>query len=114
LLPDRGHALARESGGTINTWRDVLLHHESLDIMTDQRAVILPVEDNFDDVKLTLHAFKIANLAKSVHVARDGAKAPHGGLGWPIAWPRRWPSVAPRRVLDRLIGRSCGRDKGRI
>ena len=43
--------------------------------MIDQRADILLVEDNPSDVKLTLHAFKTANLANSVHVARDGVEA---------------------------------------
>jgi two-component system, response regulator len=43
--------------------------------MTDQRAEILLVEDNPNDVKLTLHAFKAANLANTVHVARDGVEA---------------------------------------
>jgi two-component system response regulator len=44
-------------------------------IMTEQRAEILLVEDNPNDVKLTLNAFKTANLANSVHVARDGVEA---------------------------------------
>jgi two-component system response regulator len=43
--------------------------------MPDERAEILLVEDNPNDVKLTLHAFKIANLANSVHIARDGVEA---------------------------------------
>jgi two-component system, response regulator len=43
--------------------------------MTDQRADILLVEDNPNDVMLTLHAFKTANLANSVHVVRDGLEA---------------------------------------
>jgi two-component system, response regulator len=43
--------------------------------MTGQRADILLVEDNPNDVKLTLHAFKTANLANPVHVARDGVEA---------------------------------------
>lgn len=43
--------------------------------MPDQRADILLVEDNPNDVKLTLHAFKTANLANTVHVARDGVEA---------------------------------------
>jgi two-component system response regulator len=43
--------------------------------MSDQRAEILLVEDNPSDVKLTLHAFKMANLANTVHVARDGVEA---------------------------------------
>ena len=36
---------------------------------------ILLVEDNSDDVELTLHALKQNNLANSVVVARDGAEA---------------------------------------
>jgi two-component system response regulator len=43
--------------------------------MLKQRADILLVEDNPSDVKLTLHAFKTANLANTVHVARDGVEA---------------------------------------
>jgi len=43
--------------------------------MTDQRAEILLVEDNPNDVKLALNAFKTANLANSVHIARDGVEA---------------------------------------
>ena len=41
----------------------------------NNRADILLVEDNPNDVKLTLHAFKSANLANTVHVARDGVEA---------------------------------------
>jgi two-component system response regulator len=55
--------------------------------MLDQRADILLVEDNPNDVKLTLHAFKSANIANTIHVARDGVEAleflfctgPHAG-----------------------------------
>lgn len=36
---------------------------------------ILLVEDNENDIELTLHAFKQANLSNRVHVARDGAEA---------------------------------------
>jgi len=43
--------------------------------MVDQRADILLVEDNPKDVELTLRAFKTANLANTVHVARDGVEA---------------------------------------
>jgi len=43
--------------------------------MLEERADILLVEDNPNDVKLTLHAFKTANLANTVHVARDGVEA---------------------------------------
>jgi len=43
--------------------------------MASERADILLVEDNPNDIKLTLHAFKTANLATTVHVARDGVEA---------------------------------------
>jgi two-component system response regulator len=36
---------------------------------------ILLVEDNPDDVKLTLLAFQQANLGNRIHIARDGAEA---------------------------------------
>jgi CheY-like chemotaxis protein len=36
---------------------------------------ILLVEDNPNDVELTLHAFEKHNLANRIHVARDGAEA---------------------------------------
>jgi two-component system response regulator len=54
---------------------DILFHSGDAKTMTDQRADILLVEDNPNDVKLTLHAFKAANLANAVHVARDGVEA---------------------------------------
>lgn len=43
--------------------------------MNDKIVEILLVEDNPSDVKLALHAFKMSNLANSVHVVRDGAEA---------------------------------------
>jgi two-component system response regulator len=43
--------------------------------MPNRRSDILLVEDNPDDIELTLHAFKTANLANPVHVARDGVEA---------------------------------------
>jgi two-component system response regulator len=43
--------------------------------MLDSRADILLVEDNPDDVELMLLAFRAANLANVVHVARDGVEA---------------------------------------
>jgi two-component system response regulator len=50
-------------------------------------ADILLVEDNPNDIKLTLHAFQTANLANPVSIARDGVEAldfvfctgPHAG-----------------------------------
>jgi two-component system response regulator len=43
--------------------------------MENQRIDILLVEDNPNDVELTLHAFKRHNLVNPVHVVRDGAEA---------------------------------------
>lgn len=51
------------------------------------KRTILLVEDNPDDVKLTLHAFKRLNLVNEIVVAHDGAEAldyvlgrgPHAG-----------------------------------
>jgi two-component system response regulator len=43
--------------------------------MSDTHVEILLVEDNPNDVKLALHAFRKNNLANRVQVARDGAEA---------------------------------------
>lgn len=43
--------------------------------MTDRQIEILLVEDNNDDVELTLHALRKENLANHIHVARDGEQA---------------------------------------
>ena len=43
--------------------------------MREKTLEILLVEDNPDDVELTLHAFQKHNLANHVHVVRDGAEA---------------------------------------
>src|SRR2546430_14076715 len=43
--------------------------------MLENTVEILLVEDNPDDVELTLHAFRKHNLANRVHVARHGAEA---------------------------------------
>lgn len=43
--------------------------------MPDDGVEILLVEDNPNDVKLTLYAFKRINLLNTVHVARDGVEA---------------------------------------
>ena len=43
--------------------------------MSDHQVQILLVEDNPNDIKLALHAFKKHNLANDVHVVRDGAEA---------------------------------------
>ena len=43
--------------------------------MSDRKVEILLVEDNQNDVELTLHALRKENLANSIHVARDGEEA---------------------------------------
>lgn len=43
--------------------------------MTQQQIEILLIEDNQDDVELTLHAFRKENLANNIHVAHDGEEA---------------------------------------
>ena len=43
--------------------------------MADSEVEILLVEDNPDDVDLTLHALKRENLANRIEVARDGEEA---------------------------------------
>ena len=44
--------------------------------MTDTSIVeLLLVEDNPEDLKMTLRALKKANLANHIHIARDGAEA---------------------------------------
>ena len=43
--------------------------------MNERQIEILLVEDNQDDVELTLHALRKEKLANSIHVARDGEEA---------------------------------------
>jgi two-component system response regulator len=43
--------------------------------MPNSPVEILLVEDNPNDVKLALHAFKAHHLANRIHVVRDGAEA---------------------------------------
>lgn len=40
-----------------------------------QRVEILLVEDNSNDIRLTLHAFKRQNIINQIHVVRDGSEA---------------------------------------
>ena len=43
--------------------------------MTSPQVDILLVEDNQEDMELTLHALRKENLANHIHVARDGEEA---------------------------------------
>jgi two-component system response regulator len=43
--------------------------------MAENGVEILLVEDNPNDIKLALHAFKAKNVANRIHVVRDGAEA---------------------------------------
>jgi two-component system response regulator len=85
--------------------------------MPDHHADILLVEDNPDDVALMLHAFKTANLANPVHVARDGVEAldfifctgPHAGRDIQdrpklILLDLKLPRVDGHEVLRRIKG----------
>ena len=44
-------------------------------MVDDYTVEILLVEDNPDDVELTLHAFKKSKLVNRIRVVRDGAEA---------------------------------------
>jgi two-component system response regulator len=43
--------------------------------MPNEQVEILLVEDNPNDIELTLHALKKHNITNSIHVVRDGAEA---------------------------------------
>jgi two-component system, response regulator len=66
--------------------------------MTETGVEILLVEDNPDDVDLTLHAFRKHKLANQVQVARDGAEALEFLFGTG-AWADRRAEDGPRLVL---------------
>jgi two-component system response regulator len=78
--------------------------------MTLERADILLVEDNPNDVKLTLHAFKRSNLGNTVHVARDGVEAIEYlfGTGRPGAEPL--PECPRLILLDLKLPRLDGHE----
>jgi two-component system, response regulator len=85
--------------------------------MIEASADILLVEDNPNDIKLTLHAFKAANLANRIHVVRDGVEAleyifgtgSDGGQKMPVL-PRlilldlKLPRIDGHEVLKRIKG----------
>src|SRR5271157_1611826 len=60
--------------------------------MSEQALELLLVEDNPDDVELTLHIFKKYKLANNIKVVRDGAEALDFLLG-SAASPPCFPKV---------------------
>ncbi len=83
--------------------------------MTHRQIEILLVEDNPDDVELTLHALRKENLANNIHVARDGEEAleflfcngPHADRSFEhppklILLDLKLPKVDGMEVLKRL------------
>ncbi len=85
--------------------------------MLEHPVEILLVEDNPNDVELTLHALRKHNIANHIHVVRDGAEAlefifgPDAGAGRPIRnGPRvilldlKLPKVDGLEVLRRVKG----------
>jgi two-component system response regulator len=78
--------------------------------MADQRADILLVEDNPNDIKLTLHAFKTANLANSVHVARDGVEALEFLFGAALDSDEAIPEKPKLILLDLKLPRLDGHE----
>ena len=75
------------------------------------KGIIYLVEDNEDDIELTMRAFKEANIVNQVIVARDGAEALEYfmGAGWEdrdipamILLDLKLPKVDGLEVLQRL------------
>jgi CheY-like chemotaxis protein len=66
--------------------------------MMEDDVEILLVEDNPNDVELTLHAFKENNLANQLHVVRDGAEALDFIFGQGT-YAGRSPSTHPKVIL---------------
>jgi two-component system response regulator len=85
--------------------------------MSEHPVEILLVEDNPNDVELTLHALRKHNIANNIHVARDGAEALEFIYGSPVDAGRpirngprvilldlKLPKVDGLEVLRRLKG----------
>lgn len=83
--------------------------------MTENGVEILLVEDNPNDVELTLHAFQRYNLANRIQVARDGVEAlefifgaggggedPPSGLPKVVLLDLKLPKINGLEVLQRL------------
>jgi len=70
---------------------------------TEKRPRVLLVEDNKDDVDLTLQAFRMNQIAADIDVARDGAEALE--YLFPTGAPRPIPTVV---LLDLKLPRVDG------
>lgn len=68
--------------------------------MPDAPIEILLVEDNPNDVELTLHVFREHHLANRIHVARDGAEALEYVFGAGEAGEPRAPTIPKVILLD--------------
>jgi two-component system response regulator len=78
--------------------------------MTEHRADILLVEDNPSDAKLTLNALKTANLANSVHLARDGVEALEFLFGAALNADQEIPEKPKLILLDLKLPRLDGHE----
>jgi len=78
--------------------------------MADAHADILLVEDSPSDIKLALHAFRIANLTNSVHVARDGVEALEFMFGGASSGDERVPARPKVVLLDLKLPRLTGHE----
>jgi CheY-like chemotaxis protein len=83
----------------------------------NRQIEILLVEDNSDDMELTLHALRKENLANHIHVARDGEEAldflfctgPHKDRSFDhpprlVLLDLKLPKVDGMEVLQRMKG----------
>jgi two-component system response regulator len=78
--------------------------------MLEQYADILLVEDDPNDVKLTLDTFKTANLANTIHVARDGVEALEFLFGAAAGTDQAMPQRPKLILLDLRLPRMNGHD----
>jgi two-component system response regulator len=78
--------------------------------MTSERADILLVEDNPNDVMLTLQAFKDARMENSVQVARDGVEALDYVFGTELDTTRPVPKKPRLILLDLKLPRLDGHE----
>lgn len=78
---------------------------------TDYKWVeVLLVEDNPNDVELTLNAFEKQHLANRVHVVRDGAEALEYLFGTGAYAGRVWVDVPKLILLDLKLPKVSGID----